>query len=242
MPARRAANAWPSSCTISDAKNSNTVTTVARYATSSEECRASLNDPDSRKISTNSITNQVPSTPIRIPATDISLIDRARLNMLQWWHSNHRPTEHLMATPITELKQWTAEISDLRHACAVLEWDKNTMMPPLGAPLRTEQLATLERITHERFTSERTGELIAAAEAELDGIPADSIEARSVSETRRLYEKDRRVPLELAVARAKAARTRTRIWVAAREADDFAAFTPALERNVGLDARVRLLL
>src|SRR6202034_2494890 len=127
-----------------------------------------------------------------------------------------------MATPITELKQWTAEISDLRRACAVLDWDKNTMMPPLGAPLRTEQLATLERITHERFTSERTGELIAAAEAELNGTPADSIEARTVSEARRLYEKDRQVPLELAVARAKAASHGYRTWVEARQADDFA--------------------
>jgi carboxypeptidase Taq len=139
-----------------------------------------------------------------------------------------------MATPITELKQWTAEISDLRHACAVLEWDKNTMMPPLGAPLRTEQLATLERITHERFTSQRTGELIAAAEAELNGTPADSIEARNVSEARRLYEKDRQVPLELAVARAKAASHGYSAWVEARQADDFEAFAPALERNVEL--------
>jgi carboxypeptidase Taq len=154
--------------------------------------------------------------------------------MLQWWHSKHRPTEYWMPTPLTELKQWAAEISDLRKACAVLDWDKNTMMPPLGAPLRTEQLATLERITHERFTSERTGELITAAEAELDGIPADSIEARSVSESRRLYEKDRRVPLELAVARAKAASEAYEIWVSARKADDFAAFSPALERNVEL--------
>jgi len=41
-------------------------------------------------------------------------------------------------------------ITDLRRACAVLHWDKDTLMPPLGAPLRAEQLATLERIAHER--------------------------------------------------------------------------------------------
>jgi carboxypeptidase Taq len=139
-----------------------------------------------------------------------------------------------MATSITDLKRWTAEISDLRHARAVLQWDKDTMMPSLGAPMRAQQLATLERITHERFTSQRTGELISAAEAELGQVPGDSIEARNVSEARRLYEKDRRVPVELAVARAKAAADGYRIWVAAREANDYAAFSSALAQNIRL--------
>lgn len=139
-----------------------------------------------------------------------------------------------MPTPITELRQRMAEISDLRHAMAVLQWDKNTLMPPLGAPLRTEQLSTLERITHERFTSERTGELIAAAEAELDHLPPDSVDARIVTETKRLYEKDRRVPLELAVAQRKASADGYDIWLAARQADDFALFAPGLQRNIEL--------
>ena len=34
------------------------------------------------------MTNHVPSTPIRIPRTSISLIEPDRLNMLQWWHSD----------------------------------------------------------------------------------------------------------------------------------------------------------
>ena len=78
------------------------------------------------------------------------------------------------------------------------------MMPPLGAPLRTEQLATLERITHERFTSERTGELLAAAEA---GAGSGCQRTRSMRASslrrKRLYEKERRVPVELAVAQTQ---------------------------------------
>ena len=139
-----------------------------------------------------------------------------------------------MANDIAELREWTAGITDLRRACAVLQWDKDTLMPPLGAPLRAEQLATLERITHERLTSDRTGELVAAAEAELNGIASDSVEARIVAETRRQYEKARRVPVELAVARAKAASQGYDTWVAARAAGDFSLFAPALERNFQL--------
>jgi carboxypeptidase Taq len=139
-----------------------------------------------------------------------------------------------MATGMTDLGEWIAGLADLRRACAVLQWDQNTLMPPLGAPLRTEQLATLERIAHERLTSDRTGELLDAAEGELNGLAPDSVQARIVSETRRLYEKGRRVPVELAVARAKAASSGYERWVTARAANDFDMFMPALELNFQL--------
>lgn len=139
-----------------------------------------------------------------------------------------------MKSAFAELRMWMGEICDLRRACAVLQWDQNTYMPPLGAPLRAEQLATLERIAHERLTSDHTGELLEAAQAEIAGVRADSIEARLVSETRRLYEKDRRVPVELAAARAHAASIGYDVWVEARQANDFKAFAPMLERNFEL--------
>jgi carboxypeptidase Taq len=139
-----------------------------------------------------------------------------------------------MATAMAELREWLAEVSDLRRACAVLQWDQNTMMPPRGATLRAEQIATLERITHERFTSERTLELIEAAEPELDGMAADSIPARIVSEARRTFEKSSRVPVDLAVARARAASHGYKVWVSARAADDFAMYAPVLEQNFKL--------
>jgi carboxypeptidase Taq len=142
--------------------------------------------------------------------------------------------EHLMATAMQDLGEWIGSIEDLRRACSLLQWDQNTKMPPLGATMRAEQLASLERIAHERLTSERTGELLEAAEAELDGIAPDSVQARIVSEARRLYEKDRRVPVELAAARAKAASAGYKSWVAARAADDFEMFAPALELNYQL--------
>ncbi|HET9094229.1 MAG TPA: carboxypeptidase M32 [Solirubrobacteraceae bacterium] len=135
---------------------------------------------------------------------------------------------------MAELRDWLGEISDLRRAAAVLQWDKQTMMPRRGADSRSEQLATLERITHERFISARTGELIEAAEAERGEGPPDSIDARIVSEARRLFDKSRRVPADLAAARTRAAADGYRIWVRARESDDFAAFAPALARNFQL--------
>jgi carboxypeptidase Taq len=139
-----------------------------------------------------------------------------------------------MATAMMELRTWMAEIGHLRRAASVLNWDKNTKMPRLGAEMRSEQLSTLARITHERFVSDRTLELIEAAEAEYDGQPDDSIDGRIVAETRRLFDKDRREPVELAAARTRAAAQGYRAWVAAREANDFSLFAPALEENFKL--------
>ena len=139
-----------------------------------------------------------------------------------------------MTSAMVELRAWLAEISDLRRASALLQWDKQTMMPARGADPRRDQLATLERVTHERLISQRTHELIEAAEAERDGQPEDSIDARIVSEARRLFDKSRRVPVDLAAARARAASHGYKIWVAARRTSDFTAFAPALEHNFQL--------
>ena len=46
-----------------------------------------------------------------------------------------------------------AEISDIARIGALLGWDQQVMMPPRGAALRAEQLATVGRIAHEKFTS-----------------------------------------------------------------------------------------
>jgi carboxypeptidase Taq len=127
-----------------------------------------------------------------------------------------------------------AEIGDLRRAASVLNWDKNTKMPPLGAQMRSEQLATLARVTHERFVSTRTLELLEAAEAEQRDQPADSIDARIIAETRRMFEKDRREPAELASARSRAAADGYEVWLAAREANDFSLYAPVLEENFKL--------
>jgi carboxypeptidase Taq len=139
-----------------------------------------------------------------------------------------------MGTAILELREWLAEIVDLRRAAGVLHWDRQTMMPRLGADARTEQVGTLERITHERFTANRTLELIEAAEEEQQGQPDQTIDRRIVSEARRLFEKDRRVPPELASARAEAAAHGYRVWVATRDAGDFATYARALQRNFQL--------
>ena len=48
-------------------------------------------------------------------------------------------------------------IADLRYAAAVLQWDQETYLPPKGAPVRGQQIATLSEIAHKYFTADKLG-------------------------------------------------------------------------------------
>ena len=72
------------------------------------------------------------------------------------------------------------EVSDLGRARALLAWDERTKMPPGGAGVRAEQIATLTRLRHVRLRSDELGELLDRAEAGLDSAPRDSFAASVV--------------------------------------------------------------
>ena len=61
-------------------------------------------------------------------------------------------------------------------------------MPPGGAGVRAEQIATLTRLRHVRLRSDELGELLDRAEAGLDSAPRDSFEASLVRVSRREWE------------------------------------------------------
>ncbi len=139
-----------------------------------------------------------------------------------------------MTTAQSQLRERLAELTDLRHAGQLLEWDQQTMMPPRGGGVRAETLATLERMNHELFIAPETGRLLDAAERELNGTDPDSDEARLVSVVRRRFDKASRIPASLASDMARAASLGHEAWVKARAAADFQAFVPYLQRNFEL--------
>jgi carboxypeptidase Taq len=139
-----------------------------------------------------------------------------------------------MTEDVKHLRGHLAEIEDLRNAAQVLGWDQQTMMPRRGAPARAEALATLERISHEMFTSGETGHLLEAAAKNLNGSAPDSDDALLISVVRRRWEKARRVPSELAADLARASSIGQEAWIDARQRSDFSAFAPYLKRNLEL--------
>jgi carboxypeptidase Taq len=131
---------------------------------------------------------------------------------------------------LEKLRDRMAELSDLSATQMLAAWDQLVMMPAEGAGARAAQLGTLARLTHERATSQEVGDWL----DELDGQPLDELDADIARIARRDWQRARRVPTELAVELAQASAQGQESWRDAREADDFAAFAPALQRNVEL--------
>jgi carboxypeptidase Taq len=142
-----------------------------------------------------------------------------------------------MAGALDELKRRLAEISDLSRAAGVLGWDQRVTMPPLGTEARAEQLATLGRIAHERFTDDEVGRLLDEAAPLVESLPYDSDDASLVRVTRRDWEKARRVPAELREEMTLEGARGHHAWVQARRDSDYASFRPYLERNLALKRR-----
>jgi carboxypeptidase Taq len=136
-----------------------------------------------------------------------------------------------------ELKRRLAEVNDLGKAMSLLSWDQRTMMPPMGAGVRSEQLATLSGLAHDRFTSEEIGKLLDGLVDYEDTLPYESDEASLIRVARRDYEKERRVPADLRTDLTRAASAGYTAWVDARARSDFVDFVPFLERNVELRRR-----
>ena len=135
------------------------------------------------------------------------------------------------------LRNVLAEVSDLGRARALLAWDERTQMPPRGAPMRAEQIATLTALRHRRLASDELGRLLDAAAGAVDGADREGFEASLVRVARRDWDKARRVPTELRAEIARATSIAEHAWEAAREASDFAAFLPELEGVVELKRR-----
>jgi len=130
--------------------------------------------------------------------------------------------------PLTALRAALADIMDLRHAAAVLEWDQETYMPPGAAEARAQQVATLRRIAHERFTSDELATLLDRA------MPESRMDVDLVRVTRRDWQRATLLPSRLISEQAEASGRAKTAWKQARESDDVASFTPHLRQLVAL--------
>jgi carboxypeptidase Taq len=136
-----------------------------------------------------------------------------------------------------ELKNRLAEIVDLGRTGSLLDWDQHVLMPPGAAQIRAEEVATLEKVTHERFTSDEIGRLLEELRPYEEGLDPDSDEASLIRVSRRDWEKARKVPSDLRGEMARAAAIGLEAWVDARKNSDFKSFLPYLRRNVELRHR-----
>jgi carboxypeptidase Taq len=142
-----------------------------------------------------------------------------------------------MNKTVNDLKARLAEIHDLQTAKQLLGWDQETMMPPLGAGVRAEQLATLELFSHEKLASDEIGRLLEELREFEAGLEYDSDEASLIRVARRDHEKARRVPKELMADMWRESALAIEVWKEARRTSDFELMLPALQKNIDLKHR-----
>jgi carboxypeptidase Taq len=135
-----------------------------------------------------------------------------------------------MESKLEALKARLAEVWDLTYIEAALEWDEQTYMPPGGAAGRAEQLGTLAKIKHEKYTADELGRLIEAAKQEVKSLPPDADDACLVRVADRHYRRLRQIPPELKAEIKRTTGAAHTVWARARAEKNFAAFRPMLER------------
>lgn len=143
-----------------------------------------------------------------------------------------------MQDKLDELRKRLGEVSDLTRAASVLSWDQQTYMPPGGARARAEQMSTLRRIAHERFTDPAVGALLSDLAPYAESLPYESEEASLIRVARRDYDKAVKLPAALVAAVAVAGSQAFQAWHTAKPASDFAAFAPFLKQNLELRREV----
>lgn len=142
-----------------------------------------------------------------------------------------------MQAQLDQLKRILAEVDDLDRASAVLEWDQQAYMPRGGAETRGRQLATLQRLSHQRFTSKETGKLLEELRKASGNLDPDSDEARLIKVTSRLYEREIKVPTKMVSEKAELTTLASQAWQEARADSDFAKFEPHLEKMLNWSRR-----
>lgn len=138
------------------------------------------------------------------------------------------------------LAQLHAIDRDLKHlsqVTAILQWDQETYMPPAAVEGRSEQLALLEGIVHEKATSPEIGNLLEhvgsttanpRGDADLPDIERDFLRV-----LRKQYDRAVRLPADLVTESARAEGLSQAAWVEARKHNDYKTFMPHLEKMIG---------
>jgi len=139
-----------------------------------------------------------------------------------------------MASALDTLNERIREVADLRHAADLLEWDERVYMPAGGATTHGEMQATLRRLAHEKFTGADVGDLLGRARDELGSADPDGRDARLLAVTARDYRKATQVPAAYVAEHAQVVSAAQHAWGDARQASDFAAFRPHLEKVIAL--------
>ncbi len=139
-----------------------------------------------------------------------------------------------MSEKLTKLKEILAEVQHLTEAVSLLGWDQQTYMPEGATESRGEQLGTLSRLAHEKFTSAEMGALLESLKTEAASLDPDSDDARLIAVTSKRYTKRARIPAAWVAEFAEVTTVAHPAWAEARAENNFGKFLPNLQQVIDL--------
>lgn len=123
------------------------------------------------------------------------------------------------------------KIADVSFTNALLQWDQEVMMPEKGGDLRSRQIATLSVIAHEWSTDPKFGELLESL------IQDDTLtweQKKNVELSLKDFKRQQKYTSAFVQKLSQSISKAFNAWQAARKANDFSVFAPALEEIVAL--------
>jgi carboxypeptidase Taq len=123
------------------------------------------------------------------------------------------------------------KIADVKYAAALLQWDQETYLPPKGAAIRGQQIASLSEIAHEMFIDEKFGNLLndLAGQGSLT-----EMERRNVELSLYDYNKSKKLPSAFVRELSEAVNKSFHAWIQARKENAFAVFQEPLGEIIRL--------
>ncbi len=139
---------------------------------------------------------------------------------------------------LDELKELLYEVNDLQMVLYLLDWDQSTYMPPNGSEAHEHQMATVQKIAHEKLTNPRIGKLLAALQPYASTLRHDDDVAALLRIAQRDYNRAVKIPTPYASEMAHLDAKSYNAWTKARETDNFAAVQPLLEKKLEMCQRL----
>ncbi|MRX50452.1 carboxypeptidase M32 [Paracoccus sp. S-4012] len=135
-----------------------------------------------------------------------------------------------MSDAFDDLMAFQRTTEALASVAGRLDWDRETVMPTGAAEQRSEEIAALEAVLHERRTDPRIGEWLERA----PDFAEDDEDDRMLELIARQHSRACRVPLRLATEIARVTSLAQGIWADARGAERPQDFLPTLSEVVTL--------
>jgi carboxypeptidase Taq len=131
---------------------------------------------------------------------------------------------------VKKLRSLSAELTDLYHIMALMQWDQEVMIPAGAAPDRANQFSTMSVLIHQKEVSPALGELLNKLNEKRGEL--DVTDSALVRVMKRGYDQNVKLPSAFVAEFAKLTSESLNAWIEARQKSDFKIFKPYLCRIV----------